>query len=542
MPVLGSIKYPGSTHYDIPDSFLLQSDVDSLVDYAKSFEFDTQISDSAIEVIDNSPGLNTNSFNVDGRAPLNEVSNELVRNMLSSMDAFKTQSDAIKSKGYSHIYNEAAENYLTVLEEYNKRLDKLKEEVSTYNDVDNSTYTYSETDASGNQVTKYGMRATCTLTCDLTSAPTLTFTEGTGPNGNKEATANYSQLIAEYDNCKDFFDTYVTDAIELRDKCDACKEEGAVYSIDKQINDLLNQTSPELTGEVKRGTPRELTGEELEAYLKDNYLHNVPGIKVYCETVNINGVDFNLYQVIDPKDFDQAMYDRYVENSLKYLSAVDPNVLSFIQSNGTELMYLSSFTCSNYSYENGKYVGGGNTQAYSLEETTNLYMIYDPTFMNEYGYSATVHELGHTLDYAIQDKRGREGVFGGLVDNFLDVDFGSDRNYDGEYTYNGKNFYQIASEEMPTVLDPSLAGNSGIPSSAYGTDPNDGDYNHDFSYYKEDQLVEDDDDILGRNDNATEYFAEAFKAYYSLDPERRARYRYLMPETFGYMDQLVNNL
>ena len=372
MPVLGSIKYPGSTHYDIPDSFLLQSDVDSLVDYAKSFEFDTQISESAIEVIDNSPGLNTNSFNVDGRAPLNEVSNELVRNMLSSMDTFKTQTDAIKSKGYSHIYNEAAENYLTVLEEYNKRLDKLKEEVSTYNDVDNSTYTYSETDASGNQVTKYGMRATCTLTCDLTSAPTLTFTEGTGPNGNKEATANYSQLTAEYDNCKDFFDTYVTDAIELRDKCNACKEEGAVYSIDKQIDDLLNQTSPELTGEVKRGTPRELTGEELEAYLKDNYLHNVPGIKVYCETVNINGVDFNLYQVIDPKDFDQAMYDRYVENSLKYLSAVDPNVLSFIQSNGTELMYLSSFTCSNYSYENGKYVGGGNTQAYSLEETTNL--------------------------------------------------------------------------------------------------------------------------------------------------------------------------
>ena len=92
-------------------------------------------------------------------------------------------------------------------------------------------------------------------------------------------------------------------------------------------------------------------------------------------------------------------------------------MLSFIQSNGTELMYLSSFTCSDFCYENGKYVGNGDTQAYSIEENKNLYMIYDPTFMNEYGYSATVHELGHTLDYAIQDKRGREGILGGLVDS-----------------------------------------------------------------------------------------------------------------------------
>ena len=67
MPVLGSIKYPGSTHYDIPDSFLLQSDVDQLVEFAKSFEFDTQISENAIDIITNSPGLNTNSFNIDGK-------------------------------------------------------------------------------------------------------------------------------------------------------------------------------------------------------------------------------------------------------------------------------------------------------------------------------------------------------------------------------------------------------------------------------------------------------------------------------------------
>ena len=43
MPILGNIKYPGTTHYDIPDSFLLQSDVDELVQFAKSFEFDNLI-------------------------------------------------------------------------------------------------------------------------------------------------------------------------------------------------------------------------------------------------------------------------------------------------------------------------------------------------------------------------------------------------------------------------------------------------------------------------------------------------------------------
>ena len=110
MPVLGSIKYPGSTHYDIPDSFLLQSEVDQLVEYAKSFNFDAEITENAINIMDNSPGLNPNSFNVEGRAPLNEVSNELLNNMTGNMAVFKGQADAIQSRGYSHIYNEAGEN------------------------------------------------------------------------------------------------------------------------------------------------------------------------------------------------------------------------------------------------------------------------------------------------------------------------------------------------------------------------------------------------------------------------------------------------
>ena len=426
MPVLGSIKYPGTTHYDIPDSFLLQSEVDELVEYAKSFEFDSQINDNAIEVIDSSPGLNTNSFNVDGRAPLNEITKELLRNMKDSLNVIKILADAIQSRGYDHIYIEAGENYITVMEEYQKRLDALKEEVNEYNNPDNSTYKY--IDENGKEQT--GLKATCTLTCDLTTAPTLTFKEGTGPDGSKESTANYTQLMAEYDDCNDFFDTYVTDAIELKDKCSACKEEGSSYAIDKQIEDLLTQgVGQELTGTVTRGTPVELTGDELTEFMDYNCIHNIPGLKVYRETVNINGVDFNLYQVIDPNNYDETLYNTYVENSLKYLSAVDAKVLSFLSSNNTEFIYNSSFECDNRYYDsNRNFTGNNGEMALAREGTTNLYMFALPQFMDKYGYEGVLHELGHTLDYAIQDKKGRKGSAGEEKDKELNVDQGSDRN------------------------------------------------------------------------------------------------------------------
>ena len=541
MPVLGSIKYPGTTHYDIPDSFLLQSEVDELVQYAKSFEFDNQINENAIEVISNSPGLNPNSFNVDGRAPLNEVTNELLRNMLSSMDIFKIQADAIQSRGYSHIYNEAGENYITVIEEYQKRLNLLKEEVEAYNNIDNSAYVYAEDVGSGNIVSKWGLRATCSLTGDLTNAPKLTFTAGTGPGGGKEAVSNYEALMKQYNDCATFFETYVTDAIELKDKCNACKDESTTYPIDEKIKELLNIEEEPLTGTVKRGTPEELTGEELKKFMEYNMIHDIPGLKVYRETVNINGVDFNMYQVIDPNNYDKTMFDEYSNNSLRYLSAIDKNVLAFVASNNTDLIYCTSHECDDSNYDkNGNYIGHGDTMAFANEGTSNLYMFGIPEYMNEYGYEGTLHEFGHTLDFAIQDKKGREGFFGPFIDNFYDVDFGSNKNYKGEYTYNGKNFYQIANEEISTVLDPSIGTSQGISGSEYGTDA-DGAYNKDFSNYSETELIEE-NNFFVTDDTATEYLAESFRKYYSLDPEERERYRFLMPETFGYFDQLISSL
>ncbi len=540
MPVLGSIKYPGSTHYDIPDKFLLQSDVDTLVAYAKSFNFESEISANAVNIIDNSPGLNPNSFNVDGRAPLNEVSNELIKGINRNLDVLKLEPDAIESAGYSHVYNEAGENYLTVLEEYKKRLDRFKEEADTYNSDDNSTYAYTENDANGNPETKWGLRATCTITSELTAAPTLTFNAGTGPGGGKEAKPNYTQLVTEFDNCADFFETYVTDAIELKEKADACKNENAQYPIDEKINSLLNQQDELLTGTVTRGTQVELTGIELMKFMEDNRIHDIPGLKIYKETVNINGVDFNMYHVIDPNNYDKTMYDEYTNNSLKYLSAIDANVLAFVAGNNTDLIYCSSHECDDTNYdENGNYKGHGNTMAFARERTTNLYMFALPEYMNEYGYEGTVHEFGHTLDYALQDKKGNNNFVGPLVDNFFIVNFGSNKNYNGKYMYNGKNFYQIASEEMPTVLDPSIGMAQGIPGDMYGTDSSGAAYNIDFSNYSEDTLIKDNEYV---DDTATEFFAESFRKYYSLDPEERERYRFLLPETFGFYDQLVSSL
>ncbi len=248
MPVLGSIKYPGSTHYDIPDSFLLQSDVDQLVEFAKSFEFDTQISENAIDIITNSPGLNTNSFNIDGRSPLNEVSTQLLSKMLRDLEIIKLEPSTIQSRGYTHIYNEAGENYITVMKEYQKRLNQLQDAVDEYNKAAKTSYKYEDgTDASGNKKYSEGKYATCSLSYELTSAPTLTYNLGTGPKKISVCNPQYSALQTEFNSCNEFYDTYVTDAIELKDKCESCKEENTIYSVDKRIEDLLNQGQLSLT-------------------------------------------------------------------------------------------------------------------------------------------------------------------------------------------------------------------------------------------------------------------------------------------------------
>ena len=248
MPVLGSIKYPGSTHYDIPESFLLQSDVDQLVEFAKSFEFDTQISENAIDIITNSPGLNTNSFNIDGRSPLNEISTQLLSKMLRDLEIIKLEPSAIQSRGYSHIYNEAGENYITVMKEYQKRLNQLQDAVDEFNKAAKTSYKYEDgTDDEGNTKYSEGKYATCSLSYELTSAPTLTYNLGTGPKKISVCNPQYSALQTEVNSCNEFYDTYVTDAIELKDKCESCKEENTIYSVDKRIEDLLNQGQLSLT-------------------------------------------------------------------------------------------------------------------------------------------------------------------------------------------------------------------------------------------------------------------------------------------------------
>ena len=318
MPVLGSIKYPESTHYDIPDSFLLQSEVDQLVDYAKSFNFEAEISNNAINIINDSPGLNPNSFNVEGRAPLNEVSNELLKNMTSSMEVFKIQADAIQSRGYDHIYNEAGENYLTVLEEYKKRMDKLKAAVDAYNLEANNTYKYEDgTDKEGNTKYSQGTYATCNFSYELTTAPNLTFNEGTGPKSGKASNPKYSELSAEKESCDEFYNTYVTDAIELKDKAGACKDANTIYSIDKKIDELLSQ--PEVPSLTQYGIDPEhdkiLSTEEKGnqiivhyegydlIYTKDGNDKVVSGIlftdnNIYIDISDPNNVNYKRY---DPK-------------------------------------------------------------------------------------------------------------------------------------------------------------------------------------------------------------------------------------------------
>ena len=232
-----------------------------------------------------------------------------------------------------------------------------------------------------------------------------------------------------------------------------------------------------------------LEGEELADFRKNYNLAPLDTLLISKETENINGVDFDIYKVIDTSEFIYGVkeYNKYISESNKVLSNIDEGVLEYMRNKGAHLVYFSSHTVDNASYdENGKY--SGNTYSgYAHSVTRGAVSVYG------YEPETILHEMGHTLDHCLYyDQTGEYGTT-------------TTDGYDYGLMPNKTNTRKLAHRE-------------------YGA------YNPNYQYVED---YSNDDSYI-----PCEFFAESFRNYYTTDAEKRERFARTIPETFKFFDDI----
>ncbi len=221
--------------------------------------------------------------------------------------------------------------------------------------------------------------------------------------------------------------------------------------------------------------------DELTKFLEFHSMKQNDSTFVTKEVENINGIDFEIYRVIDIDNYDSDGFNKYVKDSNKALSNVDRNVLKYIKNTGGSLIYCSGHSISPELYDHA-YAGLANPCDFSSLS------VYDNRWDDP---EAIVHEMGHTLDHCI--RHNQTGDYGSTTD--------------ATYNY-GTNPMGISTREL-----------AHREYSAYYPD-----YTYVPDYSNESQYI------------PCEFFAESFRNYYSLDEEKRARYAATLPETFKFFD------
>lgn len=117
-----------------PDDFLNPSQTEEL---ATPFNSGGIVADSnhIVNAIDEEMeyGLSVEALLINGKAPLNDLSEELVRKMNDDITILENIGASIKSDGNKHTREEVDTYYDKVMEEYNKRKNSLRQAVVNYN-------------------------------------------------------------------------------------------------------------------------------------------------------------------------------------------------------------------------------------------------------------------------------------------------------------------------------------------------------------------------------------------------------------------------
>lgn len=270
-----------------------------------------------------------------------------------------------------------------------------------------------------------------------------------------------------------------------------------VVDMNDATDDNLSLLSPTDTLSFQTSsTTRKLEGEELEQFISDYHLANLDTLTVEVGTETYNGVPFRVYKVIDHANFDDKVYQKFIDDARDYIEVIPTHVLEYAQSHGVDIVFSSDYTVDDWSYDDGVFnientywgVAEFNTTAYGINVITNPGSDQEDY---EYNLQSIVHEIGHAIDFSVLSDEGTRIT---------------DKSYNGAFG----NFYDIAKKEH-TV-----------------------DYDYNFSYYSREDLVTD--------DSSSEFFAEVFNSYYNKNSSVTERYRILMPDSFSYMDNLIDSI
>ena len=269
------------------------------------------------------------------------------------------------------------------------------------------------------------------------------------------------------------FKKAISNTIEERDGIISYKE-GTIFKNTSCIVDLL-MNSPNITF---------LEGKVLEKFMKDHYLNEMDSMLIVKDKDMINGVEFDIYKIIDTNNLDTIGFNKYTNDCNNVISNVDKNVLKYLSNNGANIIYCSNYTVAPDIY-NKRYAG------LAWPDKFDALSVYDSTRSDD--TEAILHEMGHTLDHCLYyDQTGEYGTT--TIDG-----------YDYGLMPNKTNTRELAHKE-------------------YGAyDP---DYQYVADYSNDDSYV------------PCEFFAESFRNYYTTDAEKRERFACTIPETFEFFDNI----
>ncbi len=278
----------------------------------------------------------------------------------------------------------------------------------------------------------------------------------------------------------DKFKKAIDYTITTRDGIKGYKEETNFWKSEFIVDLLVNYPNSSV-----------LEGEELTKYMEENNIRDLETLVIAKEIVNINGVNMPIYKVVDTKDLDIDGYNKYVDDSNKAIGNVDKRVLQYEADTGAHVSYFSSYTVDDGLYNKDGSMKDPYYAGYANASNLNTVAVYRP--QNPDDVDCVLHELGHTFDHCIC------------------------HNTPGEW-------WTTTSPDFDYSIFPDGISTRELAHKEYGGyNPNyeyDPDYSNDGAY------------------QPTEFFAESFRNYYSSDPEKRAEFADLIPETYEYFDKM----
>lgn len=229
MPRLGKIEWRTDRN-----TFLKADEISDLVDSMDDRGLNEIESNFANPIHDEmSRGLSLEALNIDGRAPLNELSQELSKKIQNSIIDMEGIKKTAQGEGNKHRQDEANEYYKKVIEEYEKKLNLVEEARKNYQDK--RVYVKEEKD----KKIPDGKGGTKTYTYQKQYADCVIKIDKNGKEYGKVAIINIEEsdendidpgvevhdalVAAVKDSVNDankFYDDYVEPAIKLKNECD----------------------------------------------------------------------------------------------------------------------------------------------------------------------------------------------------------------------------------------------------------------------------------------------------------------------------------